>query len=71
MPLHPLAIHLAKECPWRKLWVTSVIDGFTLFGTKLRFLRNPAQNSNFYLKATIHYLASPYARQMDSLIDFV
>ena len=67
----PRAVHLVEEYPWHILLVTSGVGGFTLFGIRLRFLRNPVQNSNFYLKATIHYLASPYARQMHSLIDFV
>ena len=66
-----LAVHLAKECPWRRLSGISVIGGFTLFDIRLRFLRNLVQNSNSYLKATIHCLASLCDQQMHSLIEFV
>ena len=68
---HPLEVRLAKECPWRKLLGTFVVGGFSPFGIRLRFLRNPALNSNSCLKATIHCLAYLYGPQMHSWIDFV
>ena len=68
---HPLVVHLAKECPWRILLGTSGVGGFTLFGIRLRFLRNPVLNSNSCLKATDYCFALLFDQLMHSLIDFV
>ena len=68
---HPLAVHLAMECPWRILLVTSGVGGFILSDIRLRFLRNLVLNSNSCLKATEYCFALLFDQLMHSLIDFV
>ena len=60
----PRAVHLVEEYPWHILLVTSGVGGFTLFGIRLRFLRNPVLNSNSCLKATEHCFASLFDQLM-------